>query len=241
MPALKAAGHSVKIMSMTESDTLAEQTKRGYAGYSPLVLRCYDLWVHGVNNRFFWKCPTRELLAQYNRHITADHLEIGPGTGYLLDKCVVPNPQPRMVLCDMNSHCLSKASDRLRRYMPRCFQRNILEPLEGIGEPIESVGLNYVLHCLPGDMTSKRIVFQHVAAVLSPGGVLFGSTLLRQEVPISLPARIQMGLFNRRGYFSNQNDSLSQLKAGLEDIFYESEVRVFGCGALFWARKHGAS
>ena len=221
---------------MTGTENLAERSKPGYAGYSPLVLGVYDFWVHGVNNRFFWKCPTRKLIAHYNEHITANHLEIGLGTGYLLDKCVIPGPQPRLVFCDMNPNCLEKACHRLRRYAPAAFQRNVLEPLDGLGERFQSVGMNYVLHCLPGDMASKRVVFQHIAGVLQPGGVLFGSTLLSQEVPVSLPARLQMRVLNRRGYFSNTNDSLSRLTAGLHDVFADSEVRVHGCAALFWAR-----
>jgi SAM-dependent methyltransferase len=226
-------------MSMAESESLAERSKPGYAGYSPFVLGIYDFWVHGINNRFFWKCPTRTLIAHYDKHITANHLEIGLGTGYLLDKCVIPGPQPRLVFCDMNPNCLEKACDRLRRYVPLAFQRNVLEPLDGLGEPFQSVGLNYVMHCLPGDMASKRMVFQHIAAVLKPGGVLFGSTLLSREVPVSLPARLQMKVLNWRGYFSNSNDGLSQLTASLKEAFADSEVRVHGCAALFWARTRG--
>lgn len=221
---------------MTDDERFAERLRSGYAGYSPLVLAVYDFLVYAVNNRFFWKCPTHKLIAHYNAHITADHLEIGLGTGFLLDKCVIPGSQPRLVFCDMNQNCLEKACHRLRRYSPVAFRRNVLEPIAGIGEPFQSVGLNYVLHCLPGDMKSKRAVFEHIAAVLKPGGVLFGATLLGRDVAMSLPARMQMRLLNRRGWFSNTNDGLAELKAGLAMVFAESDVRVEGCAAVFWAR-----
>jgi hypothetical protein len=209
---------------------------RGYAGYTPLLLGIYDLWVHRINNRFFWKCPTRCLIARYTAYITANHLEIGPGTGYLLDKCAIPGMNPRLVLCDMNLHCLEHARHRLRRYNPIVVRRNILEPLEGLGERFQSVGINYVLHCLPGDLKSKRKVFHHLAAWLEPGGVVFGSTLLGREVPLSPAARLQVRLLRRGGYFSNQNDSLSDLRSGLAETFAEHHVEVHGCAALFWAR-----
>ncbi len=221
---------------MKQTENLAEQSNASYAGYSPFVLAIYDFLVMGINNRFFWKCPTRNLISHYNEHISADHLEIGLGTGYLLDKCVIPNSAPRLVFCDMNRNCLEKACHRLRRYSPAAYERNVLEPMAGIGEPFQSVGLNYVLHCLPGDMESKSIVFRHIAAVLKPGGVLFGSTLLGRDVPMSRLARRQMQALNQRGWFSNTNDGLSQLREGLKANFAEYEVRVHGCAALFWGR-----
>src|SRR5688500_6512051 len=104
---------------------------RSYSGYSPLVLGIYDSWVHGINNHFFWKCPTRHLVAPYRTHLTGNHLEIGPGTGYLLDKTGPPGANPRLVLCDMNPHCLQKAGQRLQRFQPVTHQADVLRPIEG--------------------------------------------------------------------------------------------------------------
>lgn len=221
---------------MTHSKDLHERSKPGYVGYSSFVLSIYDLWVHGINNHLFWKCPTRDLISHYNQHITPNHLEIGLGTGYLLDNCVIPGPNPRLVFCDMNPNCLERACHRMRRYKPNAFQRNVLEPIDGVGERFASVGLNYVLHCLPGDLVSKRAALVNIAACLEPGGVLFGSTLLAREVPLSLPARLQMKALNARRYFSNMDDSLSELKTGLGEVFVDYDVDVRGCAALFWGR-----
>lgn len=217
---------------------LDDKAKPGYAGYSSFVLSLYDFWVHGINNRFFWKCPTRILIQLYRSHVTGNHLEIGPGTGYLLDKSGLPGSNPRLVLCDMNVQCLHRAGHRLRRYHPILEQRNVLRPLDGLGDRFQSVGLNYVLHCLPGDLEAKRTVFAHIAACLEPGGVLFGSTLLGSGVPLGAAARMQMRWLNRKGYLSNLSDSLPQLEAGLGAAFAEHRIEVHGCAAVFVARTH---
>ena len=200
-----------------------------------MVLKVYDVWVHRFNNRLLWKCPTRSLVALYNEHITANHLEVGLGTGYLLDRCVMPSRNPRLVFCDMNPNCLHMASGRLRRYAPATFRRNVLEPMDGLGARFQSAGLNYVLHCLPGDLQSKRAALEHIKAWLEPGGILFGSTILGREVPVNWLARKQLKAFNRSGAFSNLNDSLSGLKTILGETFAVSDVQVHGCVALFWA------
>ena len=221
---------------MPENENPAGLDARSYSFYSPLVLKFYDLSVHGLNNRLVWKCPTRSLVALYNEHITSNHLEVGPGTGYLLDKCIMPSPNPRLVLCDMNANCLNMASGRLRRYAPATSRLNVLEPMEGLGARFRSAGLNYVLHCLPGDLQSKRAALEHIRTWLEPRGILFGSTILAREVPVTWLARKQMNALNRNGAFSNRNDSLSALKTILGETFAVSDVQVYGCVAVFWAR-----
>jgi SAM-dependent methyltransferase len=224
-------------MEMGNDRRLCEQmSERDF--YTPMVLKLYDFYVHRMNNHFFWKCPTCTLIAHYNKHITANHLEIGLGTGFLLDQCDMPSPSNRLVFSDVSTHCLEKASRRLLRYAPVSVQRSVLEPMTGIGESFESVGFNYVLHCLPGNLASKgRLAFQHIADVLQPGGVVFGSTILAKEVPVSLQARLQMWALNRRGFFCNSQDGLSALSTVLDNAFAEHEVETYGCVALFYARK----
>jgi hypothetical protein len=36
----------------------------------------------------------------------------------------------------------------------------------------DSISLNYLLHCLPGNLASKSIVFEHVKPLLRAGGVI---------------------------------------------------------------------
>lgn len=47
-------------------------------------------------NPWIWKCPTPRLLAHYDRHVSANHLDVGVGAGYFLDRCRFPAPAPRV-------------------------------------------------------------------------------------------------------------------------------------------------
>ncbi len=72
---------------------------KGQAVYSlPFLKIWYDIYVLGVNNHLVWKCPTRELVDHYNRHITGNHIEVGVGSAYLLTRCSFPATAPRLVL-----------------------------------------------------------------------------------------------------------------------------------------------
>jgi hypothetical protein len=216
----------------------------GQAIYTRRVLRLYDLLVLGLSNRFVWRCPTRELLAWYDAHVTANHLDVGVGTGYFLDRCRFPSAPPRLALMDLNSNCLEAASRRVARYAPSTFLHDVLEPvptdalLPGAalgGGPFGSIGMNYLLHCLPGPYPRKAAAFDHLQALLAPGGVIFGSTILAEGVPRGFAARRLMAAYNRRGVFSNATDSLGELRATLTERFSDVAINTIGCVALFRA------
>ena len=209
-----------------------EQAAAGQAVYTRRMLRLYDLLVLGISNRFIWKCPTPRLLQLYNDNVSNNHLDIGVGTGYYLDRCRFPSDRPAITLLDMNSNCLQATAARIARYSPTCHTANIFEPLELDGAKFDSIGLNYVLHCLPGTMRDKLIAVKHLAELLTPGGVLFGSTLLCGGVSRSWPARRLMDFYNRKQIFSNAHDDLATLEQGLAEIFDSYEIEVVGCAAL---------
>src|SRR5262249_54866919 len=150
--------------------------------YTPLTLALYDLFVLGFSNSFVWRCHSRVLLDFYNEHISDRHLDIGVGTGYFLDKCRFPSTSPRIALFDLSLNSLAKTAARLHRYAPSRHLGNVLEPID-IGGGFDSIGLNYLLHCVPGDLRTKSIVFEHVKVLLNDGGVVFGSTILGKDVP----------------------------------------------------------
>ena len=54
----------------------------------------YDPLVLGPIARFVWRCPTSRLLERYRRHIRARHLDVGPGTGYFLERRGPAGRQP---------------------------------------------------------------------------------------------------------------------------------------------------
>jgi ubiquinone/menaquinone biosynthesis C-methylase UbiE len=224
--------------SLTDSD-LPSDVRAGQSVYSPRVLGTYDLLVLGLSNRFIWKCPTRQLLALYNDNISSNHLDVGVGTGYFLDHCTFPTETPRVALLDLNENCLQQTAKRIERYRPEIVQANLLEPISYEGQRFTSIGMNYVLHCLPGDLNAKAAAFDHLRHLLKPGGGIFGSTLLAHGVRRGFGARRLMALYNRKRIFSNADDSLNELQRVLSDHFADVKVEVVGCAALFTARLGG--
>lgn len=219
-----------------------EQIEAGQAVYTKRTLALYDFVVLGVSNRFIWKCPTPRIEAHYNKYITANHLDVGVGTGYFLDRCRFPSDTPRVALMDLNPETLEFASRRIARYRPESYRRNVLEPIsldsgKSDSGKFDSIGINYLLHCIPGSIESKSVAFDHLKALMNPGARIFGSTLLQGGVHRSGAARRLMEIYNSKGVFSNVHDDLDGLRRELERRFEEVSIEVAGCAALFSARR----
>jgi len=212
-----------------------ERTAQGAALYSRRVLLFYDFFVVWFSSRFAWKCPAACILSLYNEHLASPHLEVGVGTGYFLDHSHWPSP-PDLTLADLNPAPLEVTARRLARHRPRTCLLNVLEPLPFPGAAFASIGLNHVLHCLPGTMADKAAAFRRLKAVLRPGGALFGATVLGQGVPRNGLARLLMRIYNARGVFSNRADTPEALEAVLRDTFATYKLELQGCVALFLGR-----
>jgi len=205
----------------------------GAAIYTKPVLMIYDLLVMGFENHFVWKCPSRLLVDFYDEHISQNHLEVGVGTGYLLDKCQFSSQDPTLALLDINPNSLETTSRRICRYSPATHQANVLDPISIDLPTFDSMGLNYLFHCLPGTLSSKGIVFDNLMPFLNDGGVMFGSTILGQGVEFGLLGRMFMGLYNSIFVLSNRDDDLVDLKNVLEEKFGRYSVHVEGSVAFF--------
>lgn len=214
----------------------SEQIEAGQAIYSGNVLRIYDIVVHRLANALVWRVPTGRLDRLYRTHLSANHLEAGVGTGFFLDREAVPGKIRRLVLMDLNPDALAFSLRRLRRFAPTGHIRNLLAPIPFQGERFDSVALNYVLHCLPGRIDEKAVVFDHLKALMNPGARLFGSTLLEGGVRRRLADRALSGVYNRRGVFSNLEDDLDGLRSALERRFDEVSIEIAGRAAIFSAR-----
>ena len=214
----------------------AEQVEAGQAVYTKRTLSVYDFIVLGVSNRVIWKCPTPRLIGLYDEHVTGNHLDVGVGTGYFLDRCRFPSRTPRVALMDLNQTTLDFASKRIGRYAPETYVRNVLEPVSIDAGKFDSIGVNYLLHCLPGTIQSKAIAFDHLKALMNPGAVVFGSTLLHDGVARGWLARRLMGVYNAKGIFSNTEDDLAGLRQVLANRFSDVSIEVVGCAALFTGR-----
>ncbi|MEM8935645.1 MAG: class I SAM-dependent methyltransferase [Pseudomonadota bacterium] len=220
-------------MSATTNES--DEVNAGQAVYSPLTLAFYDLIVLGVSNAWIWRCPTKRLRALYDRNAKARHLDIGVGTGYFLDTCKWPVPNPEIALADLNLNSLQAAAKRIARYAPTLQQHNVFEEFSP-AEPFDSVGLNFLLHCLPGDgLLEKATIFDSLRNIIAPSSRVFGSTITYDAAHRSGPATWLMSAYNRRGVFSNKNDLGDDLIAGLESRFATVATERYGSVLLFEA------
>jgi len=154
------------------------------------------------------------------------------GTAYFLAHGRFPPGKPAITLFDLNRDTLAFGSRRLRHFAPRTELGNLLLPLP-LTERFDSAAINYVLHCLPGSFETKSVVFDHLKAVMRPGGVIFGSTLLAEGVAVSAAGRRLMRVYNAKGIFSNETDSAAGLEAALARHFERYTLELVGSAALF--------
>ncbi len=215
-----------------------EQVQAGQAIYTKSILPIYDIIVLGISNRYIWKCPSARIEEHYNRNASANHLDVGVGTGYFLDRCCFPSESPRVALMDLNRNALDFASKRISRYAPETYRHNVLESISADILQFDSVGVNYLLHCMPGSIVKKAVVFDHLRRLMNPGATLFGSTILQGGVTRSWAAIQLMKIYNNKGIFSNSADVLDDLRCVLNERFEDVTVEVVGCVALFSAHIH---
>jgi SAM-dependent methyltransferase len=210
----------------------------GAAVYSKALLAIYDLYVLGLSNSYIWRCKTRKLLDLYNKNVSDRHLDIGIGTGYYLDKCKFPSATPNVTLGDLNANCLYKVSQRIKRYRPAQISMDIFDTRTYPSGTFDSLGINYLFHCLMSPVDKKLEIFQHLRPLLREGGVLFGSTILGDTAPHSVVGRYLMKVYNEKGIFSNKEDDVAGLQLALMRSFGNCEIEVHGCVAVFVARAY---
>jgi SAM-dependent methyltransferase len=212
-----------------------EQVEAGHAAYTPRMLSIYNFLILRIIVPYIWRCPLDNVIKLYNKNITSNHLEIGVGSGYFLENCKFPSDNPRLALMDLNPNSLKFTAGRVSQYNPEVYRGNILEPIETDIEKFDSIGVNAVIHCLPGKMHTKLVVFDHIKSLLNPGGVVFGSTILNIGVKQNWLTKKFMKNFNERRIFCNLEDDLSTLEEGLTERFSNSELKVIGTAVLFRA------
>ncbi|WUH89362.1 class I SAM-dependent methyltransferase [Streptomyces sp. NBC_00433] len=208
--------------------------------YQRPMLAAYDMFVLGMMSRFMWRCPRGKMLAHYDRQVGATHLDIGPGTGWFLDKCRFPVKSPSITLVDLNEVVLSTAAHRISRYHPETRVGDAFRPFELGAGRFDSVGMNFLLHCLPGTMRQKSVVFDHVTPYLRPGARVFGSTVLGSGPHHTKRSGKLLAKLNRSEVFSNLDDRLDDLDKELRARFTDVETVRTGAVCLFAARHPGA-
>jgi SAM-dependent methyltransferase len=205
----------------------------GQREYTPLFLKIYDPLILGFFTPVVWRCPTTRLVEGYRRHLGHRHLDVGPGTGYFLERAGMPDGSP-VTLLDPNVHVLDHASRRLQRLDITAIEADVCKPLPVRG-PFDSAALNGVLHCLPGPLPRKAAAVANVATVLAPTGVLFGASILGPSGRHTWLSRSILEANNRRGTFDNLGDTQEGLGEILEASFERVELETVGSMAIFAA------
>jgi SAM-dependent methyltransferase len=221
-------------MSEVEPAVPSSSAAAGAAVYSKALLSIYDLEVLGIELRFVFGCPASRMLALYDRHVSARHLDVGVGTGYFLDKCRFPVERPVLHLLDLNRNSLDATARRVARYAPVAHHRNVLEPLDEPLPEFDSIGACNFLHCLPGPLAAKEEVFTNLMPRLNKGGVFFGTTVLGKGVDATGALyRLANAAYNRKRIFSNLDDDAEGLERLLARNFGRHTLEVVGSVALF--------
>ena len=215
-------------------DDADERARRGWRGYTPFLLRIYDPIVLGVVAKVVWRIPKEALLESFRQLIGPTHLEVGPGTGWFLEKSG-RLASTSLTILDPNPNVLRHVTERLRDVPITAIEADVLKPLPVDG-PFASAGFNAVLHCLPGPPEYKEAALRNIAAVLAPDGVLFGATVLGRSGNHTWLGQRVLTVFNRQGGFDNLEDSAVWLRAALERSFESVEVSEVGSLAVFVAR-----
>lgn len=216
---------------ITESDI-----EKGQAIYTPITLKIYDLLVTHISNTWIWRCPRRFQLEQFNRYIANNHLDIGVGTGYYLKYCRW-SPQTQLSLMDLNQNCLHRAKKQLQHRSPHIYLADIFKTQKDLLNQFDSISMNYLLHCLPGNMETKAAAIATATSMLIPDGTLFGATILADRYLHTKMSLRLCAFYNKNGVFSNQEDTLHTLKHALTQHLTDIELSVIGCVALFKGKR----
>jgi SAM-dependent methyltransferase len=213
----------------------SDPSYKGQAGYNRFLLAIYDPWVIGFMARAVWRTPVPPVVDRYRRHLGRRHLDVGPGTGYFIEKAAPP-AGTEVTLLDPNPNVLARSSRRLAALHPTTVEADVMKPLPVDG-PFDSAALSFVLHCLRGPQSNKAVAIRHVANVLTPDGVLFGSTVLGIAERHTPQARAVLRAFNWHGDFDNLGDTAEGLREILQESFEKVEVDVIGSAAHFTATR----
>ena len=204
---------------------------KGQSEYTRLLLNVYDPIVLGFFAHVVWRCPTNRLVERYRQRIRERHLDIGPGTGYFLERSGLPAGTPVTIL-DPNTNVLRHVSRRLQHLDVTAVEADACKPLP-VGGPFDSAALHLVIHCLPGPLKASAVA--NAAAVLAPTGVLFGASVLGTSGRHTWLARRVLAAFNRQGAFDNLMDSEDGLREMLGTFFENVELETVGSIAIFAA------
>ena len=203
--------------------------------YSKSLLWIYDFFVYKLATPYMLHCPQYLIQAHYDKNIRHKHLDVGVGTGCLIKDCKEFKKIKRLGIMDLNPNSLEKSKCVLKEKQPEVYQANILEPFVTTNIAFDSIGINYLLHCVPGSFEEKEVIFLNLKDHLAPNGIVFGCSVLGKDTREALHTRLFLKLYQFIGIFNNAKDTKIGLENALSKHFTYIEVQVVGSVALFRA------
>lgn len=212
-----------------------QKVKQAANVYSKPLLWVYDFIVYKLATPYMLHCPAQLILEHYNNNIRLNHLDVGVGTGCLLKDCKHFKDMKRLAIMDLNPNSLEKSKNLLKEQRPEVYQANILESFVTTSIDFDSIGINYLLHCVPGSFEEKEVIFLNLKEHLSADGILFGCTVLGKGINNALHTKLFLKLYQFIGIFNNEKDTQEELKKTLARHFKYCEVSIVGNVAFFRA------
>ena len=193
----------------------------------------YDRYVNQINCEKVWKCPQKHIINNYRVNIDCNHLEIGPGTGYFLKKENLNINFNKLTLVDVNRKILNYSKENLQS---ECSDVNVLcHDLFTCEIPssvdFNSVGINYVLHCVPGNLQTK--LDKLISNLGENKYNLFGASVICDPLHMNAIAEYELIFLNAFGIFNNNNDTYEELKEYLDNRNLNFSLKKQGYVAIF--------
>jgi hypothetical protein len=202
-----------------------------YSFYKKSSLWWYNWYVLGFNNRFVWRCPTPKLVDLFLKHSTEHHCDIGVGTGFFLKKTHQKKPFKSLHLIDGSQDCVSWTASLFPHLQITSQTVDVLEGNFLKTQPAPtSISLNYLIHCLHGDLNKKQKLFDNIREIALPGTIVFGSTIAGEGAPHNALARFTQKQFNLKRIFDTSHDSVSAISKWLDQNL--SDLNIEPCGSV---------
>ena len=200
------------------------------SNFNRIIFKNYDLLVNNLNCKYVWKCELKYIQHIYNNNISKNHVEIGPGTGFFLKKYKFDN----LTLIDVNQDVLEECYKNLENNCKNIniINHNIFEKNNKLDiRNYDSVGVNYVLHCVPNDLSYS--INNLINNIPDEKFNLFGATVIPSEKNDINLANIEIYFLNKFGIFNNKSHSEKNISLYIKNNFQNYNINKIGHSFLF--------
>jgi hypothetical protein len=212
----------------------SDPSYKGQSGYNAAMLAIYDVWVLKFMTKAVWKVPVALGVDRYRQHMGHRHLDVGPGTGYFIEKADQPR-DTEITLLDPIRPCFATWRSDSRHGIRSPLRPTSWSPSRSTDRSTPRLSASYST-AFAGQRV-KAVAVRNIAHVLDPEGILFGGTVLGLQGDHTKSARAFLRAANKPGGFDNVDDTAEGLRRILEMSFSAVDVDVVGSAALFAAAR----